>query len=92
MPVAATVTDVIDDTNAVVDTNDEMSDDAAFEVTGDGDKADMQEVSDILTDAMTINSAELEQGAKMVAPLARLIRIIISAVMCLQESIRTIMP
>lgn len=83
MPVAATVTDVIDDANAVVETNDEMPYDDTFGVTGNGDKADMQEVSDILTDAMTINSEELEQGAKMVAPLARLIRIIISAVMAL---------
>lgn len=81
MPVAATVTDAIDDSYTVVESEDAAYAEDSTAGGSSGDKASMQEVSDILTDAMTINSDELEQGAKIAAPIARLVRICISIVM-----------
>ena len=87
MPVAATVVGNTDDTTSAVtdEYTEESADDTQTESgVSDGSKgASMQEIGDVLSDAMTIDSEELQTGAKLAAPIARLIRTCISVVMAL---------
>lgn len=86
MPVSATVDGDVDNSVVVTDADaEEYTEGVQAETGGPGGakSASMQEIGEVLSDAMTINSEELQAGAKLASPLAKLIRTCISVVMAL---------
>lgn len=86
MSVSATVDGDVDNAVVVTDADAEVDTEgsqAEAGTPGGKDGASMQEIGDVLSDAMTIDSEELQTGAKLAAPIARLIRTCISVVMAL---------